>query len=209
MKTVFYIYILLGISLSSFAQTFEGKITFSTADLTSKETAQVDYYTNGSYGKMLFQTNNEFGSNQYEIYTESNGSKTYLATPSTSTYIDVSNHINGFDLYQNTIFAAKTGQTQSILGYTCEEVKLTTDQNQITIWVSTQLPFTKTDLSSPLAQSGIFEILNQWQIAGIPVKTEIKDKKGNLTSSQEITNIVIQAQNVSDLQLPIHYTAAD
>lgn len=209
MKYILYTFLWFGLSYNTFAQSFEGQITFQTEDLLSKETAQVDLFTNGSYGKMRFQTNNEFGSNQYEIYTQSNGQKSYLATPSTSTYIDISAQLNSFNLYQNTIFAAKTGQTQSILGYVCEEVRLTTDQHQVTLWVSSQLPFTKTDLGAPLAQSGLLETLEQWQIIGIPVQTIIKDKKGKLVSSQEITNINIQTQVVADLQLPTHYSLAN
>lgn len=205
MKFILYTFLWIGFSLSSFAQNFEGKITFQTVDQLSKETAQVELYSNGVYGKMVFQTTSEFGTNQYEIYTENNGQKAYLATASNNTYIDISAQLNSFNLYQNTIFAAKTGQTKSILGYVCEEIRLTTDQHQVTIWLSTQLPFTKADLGVPLAQSGLFETLNQWQMTGVPVQTIIKNKKGELVSSQKITSIDIQTQTASDLQLPAHY----
>lgn len=185
-------------SFSMKAQSFEGQLSFRLNNTQTKEVGTVEMYMNAVQSRMDFQLSNEYGASQYSIYLDKTNAAASLVT--SGTYYDIAAQLSKHN-FNNVIFAARTSKTAPFLGQACEEVRLSTDKGQWTVWLTNQLSVQAQDLPEILTQ-GIGTALSNWGIQGVPVKMVFQDKAGVVLNTIELTQVALAPQTAAFLSLP-------
>lgn len=192
------------VTFSISAQSFEGVIKMSTTNAANGEKAQMEWLTSNGNHKMLINGTAEDGlsvryallflssSSNASMLTEVGGEKVMFNIPASS--------FQGQGLNISSPAVSKGGKAD-VNGFTATKYELEGAEGRISVWVSTQIPFTTDQLPAVMNKGGLLSILKANNISGIPVKVIATDANGKQLYSQTITSVSAKPIDASEFSL--------
>lgn len=211
MKSFAVIALLLATLHFSFAQNFEGVLEAKTTTTATKEKAEVKWFVkNGSSrieisgvadGKntgavLIFQQQN----NTLYLLSNIGGQDAAFPIPQDS--------LKAVQKSANTL-AVKMEGTKKVAGYDCYFVKIQSAEGYSECWVSNAVQLSPESFPLVLRSKGIIGSLQANGIKGIPLEVISRNSAGETVFSFQITNILPQAVNDAQFQLPANVQSGE
>lgn len=192
------------VSFSVSAQSFEGVINMSTTNADKGEKAQMEWLTSNGNHKMLINGTADdglsvnyallflSGSTSASMLTEVGGEKVMFDIPASS--------FQGQGLNISSPAVSKSGDA-NVNGFTATKYELEGAEGHISVWVSNQIPFTTDQLPAVMNKGGLLSTLKANNITGMPVKIVATDANGKQLYSQTITSVTAKPISASEFTL--------
>lgn len=195
MKPFFFTLSLLSIGVTAYSQNyFKGTLYTTQNDVTAKN-QKTTWQTDGKNN--YFKTSFEKGDIDLLINTEA----IYVMFPTDKTYIKQEKTSTNFlNLNWDNAVVAKTGNTQTINGVSCNEFTVKTKEATATIWLSND-----NVIINDFATSSALKQLYLNKFTGLPYKIEVVDNSNTVMHSSEISSVLANKFDPSVFVLPNTY----
>lgn len=182
LKSLSFLLLAFGVSLSMAQSAFEGVIVYNTTNAAVKEMATVTWYHKGDQNRMEFESQADGNNIKYAMIMGTNDASVFLMAGGSSQEVS---GITPDDKLTGANFIRKTATTEN--GYKCDMLTFKgKGGNDLVFWVTEEVSLAYDKLPKLMRNnmpdlSGIS--------GGFPIRMELRDPEGNLLMSQEVVSV--------------------
>lgn len=194
--------LVLCFTIMAYAQT-EGVVKMTTTNAATKEKANVEWLMKDGNHKMIINGTADGNNINYVLLFPKGDPNGYMLT-------EVNGQKAKFDIPASALAkAALSGNisvrisegTFTVNNFNCKKVIIESDDQILTVWVSTDLPITPDDLPAIMNKGNIMGLLRNNNVDGIPVKIIAKDASGQLQYTQDIESFTPTSVATSEFDM--------
>ncbi len=177
---------------------FQGLIRFKAENKAIGETSEISWYLKNGNSRLDIRSKTaEAQAEMSLVFVKGSAEAKLISTDNGKTVV----YPVPYSSFANNDFSGAfgleaTGQKSTFAGFECEEYTMQTANGTVSCWVSKTTGISPASFPSVILGRGIFSVLMQNGIQGIPVKITSKDFAGNVVLDQEM--ISAEPMNVSD-----------